>query len=252
MARPLTRRKEDGALYARPPNIEREIDLALSQDEDTLKRRLSVTIRTAADYLSSECLVHLIRRSLSRNDRSLADLCMPVLLMRCHANLLAQVPNGRLPNAAALREDILQEFGVMVATDSADEALNELDYFECRFNSAFRAFRIDRVRTETRHQNRFVPAPEKIDDDDLEEYEGTLRKVAEAFVPASQEDAAFLKVVRAAIDGLPEDERNALILCYALGFSEKSAATRCNCTDRTIRNRLSRAAQKLKALKEDM
>jgi hypothetical protein len=259
MARPLTRRKDDGTLYARPSNIEAEIDLALSQDEETLKRRLEISSGASLDYLSSETLLHLIRRSLTRNDRSVADLCLPVLLLRCENNLIGKVPDGQLPNAAVLRDDILGTFAVMIANDSADADLDELDYFECRFNSAFRAFRIDCVRAETRHLKRFVPTPERSEEEESDEYELDLRKIVDAFIPAAQEDAAFLKTVNAAIKALPEEERQALILCYVLGYKEESndaneetAATLCDCTGRTIRNRLARAAQKLKTLKEDM
>lgn len=58
---------------------------------------------------------------------------------------------------------------------------------------------------------------------------------------------------------LPPDERDAVILVHALGYQEESddpgeetAATRCDCTGRTIRNRLTRAATKLARFKEDL
>jgi DNA-directed RNA polymerase specialized sigma24 family protein len=60
-----------------------------------------------------------------------------------------------------------------------------------------------------------------------------------------------------AINGLPPDERDAVILVHVFGYKEESddpneetAATRCNCTARTIRNRLTRAAARLVRFKE--
>ena len=62
-----------------------------------------------------------------------------------------------------------------------------------------------------------------------------------------------------AIEALPANERDAVILVHVLGYKEESedpeeetAATRCNCTGRTIRNRLTRATAKLSRFKEDL
>jgi len=55
------------------------------------------------------------------------------------------------------------------------------------------------------------------------------------------------------------DERDAVVLVHVLGYKvesgdpdEDTAATRCKCTGRTIRNRLMRAAAKLSRFKEAM
>lgn len=85
-------------------------------------------------------------------------------------------------------------------------------------------------------------------------------RVSEAFrSPATQESVAFRSELQDAILTLPPDERDAVILVHGLGYQEESddpdevtAATRCNCTGRTIRNRLTRAAAKLSRFKEDL
>ena len=76
-------------------------------------------------------------------------------------------------------------------------------------------------------------------------------RVSDAFkVFPTQEWDAFREPFLKAIDALPSDERDAVILVHVLGYKEESedpegetAATRCNCD--TIRNRLTRAAGKL-------
>ena len=90
-------------------------------------------------------------------------------------------------------------------------------------------------------------------------YEDALARVSEAFrVLPTQEWDVFRKPLLNAIEALPADECKAVILVHVLGYKEESedpkeetAATRCNCTGRTIRNRLKRAAAKLSRFKED-
>src|SRR5499433_1582773 len=53
---------------------------------------------------------------------------------------------------------------------------------------------------------------------------------------------------RAALDKLPQDQREALILVGASGFSYEDAATICGCAVGTIKSRVNRARSKLAAL----
>ena len=76
---------------------------------------------------------------------------------------------------------------------------------------------------------------------------------------ATQDNDLLLAALIDAIESLPYDERHAVALCHILGYKEESenpdvvtAATICNCTGRTIRNRLNRAAAKLSRFKEDI
>ena len=86
-----------------------------------------------------------------------------------------------------------------------------------------------------------------------------ISRLSETFrSPATQEDALLLRDVARAIDGLPEDQRKAVVLCLVLGFEAEStdparttAATICGVSGRTIRNRLARAATILSRFKED-
>ena len=75
---------------------------------------------------------------------------------------------------------------------------------------------------------------------------------------ATQEQSARLNDVKEAIEALPIDERKAFVLCRVYGYkvestdpNEITAAVLCECTGRTIRNRLSRAESKLWRLKEE-
>lgn len=260
MVRPLTKTDKDGVRYIRPKAVETAIKVALHEDRTALRRRLTVTDRGSSDYLRSECLVHLIRDALRRGDEDCVNEILPILLSRCEAILKAKIANW-LPGADELREEVLSEFSELLASDGTGERPDELDIYECRFNMAFRALRIDMVDRELSRLDRTAKLPEHEDEHEPHAYEeDAFARLSEAFrTPANQQDSLFLKELWEAINALPSDERMALILCNVLGYKvestdpdEATAATRCNCTGRTIRNRLSQAAAKLSRFKEDL
>jgi hypothetical protein len=82
-----------------------------------------------AEYLPSECLVHLIREAKRRGDDAARDALLPLPLARCDANLNAKV-DGQIAGAVQLREDILGDFAELLAIDGSAEDRHELDFFE--------------------------------------------------------------------------------------------------------------------------
>ena len=64
-------------------------------------------------------------------------------------------------------------------------------------------------------------------------------------VHPSQHGMLDLKDFRAALEQLPEDQREAIILIGASGFSYEEAAEICNCAVGTIKSRVSRARNRL-------
>lgn len=244
--------------YTRPQAVESVIEGALRDDLPTLKRRLAITDKGSSDYLPSECLVHLIRDARRRKDDRSLNAVLPILLGRCEAILRAKV-SDQLPNANLLREDVLSEFSELLASDSRGERSDELDFYECRFNFAFRTLRIDAVRREMDQVERTAELIDHTEEGEPEASEEVRARIFELLqTPETQQDRAFLEEVLETIDALPPDQRKAVILCRVYGYKEESddpnevtAATLCNCTGRTIRNRLSRAATKLSQLKEE-
>lgn len=64
-------------------------------------------------------------------------------------------------------------------------------------------------------------------------------------VHPSQHGQVDLRDFRVALEQLPEDQREAIILIGASGFSYEEAAEICNCAVGTIKSRVSRARSKL-------
>jgi hypothetical protein len=261
MVQPLRKRRPTGELYTRPERIELKIDDALSQDYATLSARARITTPAHPDFLPRECLVHLIRDAKQRQDDRLARVLVPQLLRRCEANLLKTVPDNQLRNAEGVREEILSAFGLMFAEDGMQGHEDELDYFECNFGGAFRTLRVNHARSEISARRKLVDLPETVDEEGEPAFddEALGRLSVMARIDGGQEARADLPRVLKAVNGLPHDEKRAVVLCRILGYQDEStdpkvrtAATICNVTGRTIRNRLSRADKRLKNLKEGL
>ena len=148
----------------------------------------------------------------------------------------------------------LDELTELLVLDGLGEVPDELDFYECRFNKAFRTLRIDAVRRAARRRKGIVdfgPLPPSEAKGAPDAYETRSR----ASTPSRSSDpgvGCFPGPFLNAIEALQPDERDAVILVHVLGYekssedpNEETAATRCNCTGRTIRNRLTRAAAKL-------
>jgi hypothetical protein len=254
MALPLKKRYLDGRSYFRPPAIEAATDELLAQDGETVVRRAAIQERTSPEYVPSECLVHLVRNARRRDDEATMSLLIPMLLRRCESNLRSKV-SSELPNAEGIREEILGQFSELFAEDGTGPNPDHLDFFEVHFNEAFKALRIDIVRREERKtvKRKYVPLPEESQDES--DFDETVLKYFQ--VKPAQESTLVLEQLREALNALPPDEKKAVVLCHILGYDvesedpeKRTAATICQVTGRTIRNRLSRAAARLSSFKE--
>jgi hypothetical protein len=242
-------------LYTRPVTIEAAIGIAIQQDIECLRQRAGLSDERQEDFLPLECLVYLIRDAWRRGDRTAMNTLMQPLLARCE-----RILRVRLPDMAAQDiENILSDFSFLFIEDGTNGHTDELDYFECRFNRAFRFFRIDYVRRELLRLERFEPLQEQFNSDDSSD-DRPVKLPATIFgTRATQLTDAFRNERMAAISRLPPDERKAVFLCGIFGLKEESedphaitAATLCGVTGRTIRNRLTRAAAKLSHFREDI
>ncbi len=81
---------------------------------------------------------------------------------------------------------------------------------------------------------------------EVEDAEGNYAKTLKT-QPAQNAHLEF-EEFRTALDKLPQDQREALILVGASGFSYEDAAAICGCAVGTIKSRVNRARSKLSAL----
>lgn len=248
MGRPLTKTDHNGHLYTRSPAVEAAIDAAIGQDLEALKRRAAIANWFSPEFLPLECLVHLVRDARRRGDEDAMNALLPRLLVRCDAILKKKMPTDATGNWEEQRTEILGDFAVLFAEDGSDRK-QTLDFFECRFNRAFRTFRIPYIRKEiARNQHReFAPTEtEEVRDLADDEFLSGLAEKVRDRDPVVNRD--LRQAILNALDTLPFDQCKAVMLVYYQGLPIESedptvttAASVCGVTGRTIRNRIARA-----------
>jgi len=251
MASPLTKvNSKTHKVYQRRPGIETEIDRAVAQSDEYLAARAQEHDTKSPDYLHSETLVHLHRRAVRMGMPG--DVFMIALVSRCEANLKGTIDN-RTPQVEELREEILSEFTVALAEDAVQGG-DDMDYFECMFNSAFSTLRIDMYNHHVGLLNKTATAPADVEDT----VEGDIFAPGSKGMPAkgtwtppNMEDLVYLREVLAFIKTMPREEQEVLVLCRLQGWTQKRAAEHLGVDVRTIFNRLERADVKLASVKED-
>lgn len=252
MARPLMKKDQKGALYVRPASVEAKIDGVIgTNDWAELGRRAKITDRNARDFLPSECMVHLIRDAIRRDDQRIATLLMMPLMLRCEKFLLNKVPDSAMRNAEAVREEILDSFQTLFTSEAAQDAL---DFYECKFWMAFRALQVDHVRAEKTRRKELTDLPEVSNENgEMMDQADVLARLSHmARIGPAQEAHTDLPVILDAVNDLPPAQRRAVLLHRVLGYEQKEAAAMCDVDERTIRNRLRGADEGgLKKFKED-
>jgi hypothetical protein len=247
MATPLTKISKAGSPYVRTPSVESSIDRTVNEDLAALRKRLELDDESSPDYLKSECLVHLFREFNRRNEHEKRDIIVTVIFTRIERLLLARYPDNRIRNAAQIRDEILGKFALMLANDGRGSNPDELDFYECRFNRAFRTFRIDVLKHEKGQETRFSQFPDEAPTGD-EKAAPNLGAIPSS--RAKQEDALLRAEM---LNSLSPDLRRAVVLVHEMGYEIESeddtkitAATICGVSGRTIRTRLKLAKDFLK------
>lgn len=252
---PLARTNKDGLALRRPDRIEAEIAQALGSDEAELLRRAAVRDGEDDGYLSSECMVHLIRHHLHRQppgegSRHLAERLVEHLLRRTAAELRGSVRGFPGSTLDDVREEILGRLALLLA-DPGDTA----DFYEVRFALAMKRLRIDVCRQARRRVEPLVAIDElgTPETEPMDALEGRVDRDA-VTRPLGPEDLAGLKE---ALFTLDEEERKAFVLHHLAGVSVNaqrpgaaSLVEVLGLSERTVRSRLRRAEAKLRALME--
>lgn len=242
MIKPLTKKNKKGDVYTRPKTVEENIESAIGLDIESIRARLKEEKSDSENYLKSECLVYLFRESRIRHDNAMINLLATALLARCDLILKAKLPQF----SEQLREDILAEFAEILA----DGTNNNLDYYEVRFNRAFRTHRLEKTRTEINQNKRFVPtAFGTTMSDDQEE--------AHSDEPLIQPTESDNLIKQELLDQLPTQIQKAVVL-RSMGYpiesndpTENTVAKLCGVSARTIHNWITEAQNILNTVNKE-
>jgi RNA polymerase sigma factor (sigma-70 family) len=258
MVRPLTRCRKDGRRYERPPEIEAKIAVALRQPLPVVIERAAIGDRTAENYLPTECLVHLVRDARRRDDQRKVNDLIPLIFNRCERIVGAKLSRDRYDNPDPVVDEALERLGEVFAIDSTENDKHKLDFYEIAFKKAVLALCINALNKELKHAAETVSLTSRSDDDDSGAHDSLMAQIDKLKVLSTEDNGEAPQKLRAAVEKLPPDEREAIVLVYYLGHevesndkTKETAATICGVSGRTIFSRLARAYKKLAQIMEE-
>ena len=251
-ARPLRKRRKNGELYARRAETERQLTELLGISDGELAARAALLSRNASGYVPSECLVHLLRVT-DHNQH-------PWLFQRLYEALMARVLRSARTStescarvadfAERVRNELRDNFNELLIEDH--HAYNEkLDIYECAFDGTMKKRRLDAEKKFRAKARRHEPLV--YEDNEVPTH---VEEAAGSFDPVEEErlrDPAYRSAFRAAIDSLPEQEREIVVLIKGevpieLKDSERPSIVKIvGCSEKTVRNRRDRAYAKIRA-----
>lgn len=242
----LRKRKVDGALYCRPPDIENLLGVLIRIDEADALARARIRSRRAPGWLPGECLVHMMRRAGQRGERRAYNQWCTLVLERVRGGLPRASDVSATARTLELAEYALDRFVGLLGPDLAGYE-DRLDIWEARFDLALANLRRDAFRRDTVVDDQPVETVTIGDDEAVRlEVERALGAF-NPFDPALEAEDDFRSRVWAAIDALPT-EQNRIMTMMREGLPVGSGAAGENSisgilgkTPRTILNQKLRA-----------
>ncbi|EHK2864336.1 hypothetical protein K6675_000472 [Vibrio parahaemolyticus] len=246
MSIPLQKVMGNGVVYQRRTDIDSIIDkLEALPSEELVESCLD-----SENLLPMEVVLYFLRHKAT----SLPPLQYKKLFLffvkRIQGSLLKSISNQQFKNAEDLRQEVVDRFMDLLVKDRNEGCLR-LDYFEINFNGAFHKLRIDVLRQRG-------PAKKEDPLSNAESIESELTSEVRTDVEISAlelselnesilNDSSFRIQFQSAINELPDNERRVIGL-YLQGLpieskdvDKETISSTLDCTDRTVRNRLSRA-----------
>lgn len=254
----LMRRRNDGTLYERRPEIETALVSLLGRTRTEILSALRIRDKASAQYIPSECLVHLIRKTGFDNDPSYFGELYRELMRRIDTALPRftgeRIKVAENAYAAEARDRVRDKFTEKLLLDRQEPGPG-LDYFEVMFDHAVASLRSTAV-VRARRDNARHEAIEF--DGDEGEPSAAVERAFANFNPKDEllvDDPIYRTRVAAAIETLPDKQRQVIALMLKdfpldstdpnvasirsiLGVSEKTVRNRRDAAFRTIRQAL--------------
>ncbi|MDD3683342.1 MAG: hypothetical protein PHW09_05630 [Desulfovibrio desulfuricans] len=241
---PLRKKKLEGDLYQRPPEIEFLLVELSSLSREELIERAKISKKVDPKYVPCECLVYFIRASRAEDNEHWFEQLYRILAARVY-RALPKVENlsGKSISLTeeTVRDTVFGTFCELLAADRNGYG-DKLDFFEIRFAKALVNLRRDVQDKVWREANQ----SKSLECDDKNgEFSAEVEAAAGAYDPFSQNDFEledYRSRLDEAIDILPPEQRRVVHL-LRLGFpidsKEPGVMTIAKALDRsekTIRN----------------
>lgn len=257
MPEPLKRKRKYGTPYERPAEIENWLKKLETVDVAERLRQFATLSRKSTGYVPSEALIHFLRRAWAEGMHGDFEKLFRILMQRIEQSLRSAISDSHMVGARGIREEIMGRFAERIAEDCKGQ-IGLLDYYEVRFDDAFSGFRISALRQIGPSTVETVPlGTEK---GDGVEISAEVEAAAADFLggePEKIDDPAFRLELTAAIDRLPDDQKQVIGLLlqgFQIDSKDKDVMTIARilqCDERTVRNRRDRACMVLKAILQE-
>ena len=254
MAEALRKRKPDGSPYTRMPATVTDLHILEQLPRDEILARCEVRQKTDPRYVSSECLLHLVRACRADNSNAWFERLYKILYHRVLRALpRAEAVDGETSSLTReqIRERASERFVAMLAADRQSYE-QRLDFFEIRFDQALKRLRLDAQKQAWREENRNRPIEY---DEASGELDPEVERTAGSVNPLDGIEfrgEAFRLRLEAAIEALPPEQRRTihmLMLEYPIQSDDPSIHTICRelgVTRKTVWNYRDRAMKALK------
>jgi len=247
---PLPLRKKDsklGKVYTRPRKIHDELKGLLALPRAEVLLRCQIVERANAGYVSSECLVHLLRACRDEPSTSYFEGIYKALLSRILRRLRSGV--GADGDSVALqhlsvRDRVVDRFNELLMRDRSGY-VDKLDFYEVRFDRTLKLLTLTAQKQVWKETKRSAP----LQDPESGEVFAEVDEAAGAHDPFESEESDkkdYRFRLQAAIDVLPPEQKQ-IVTMLKLGFPIDSkdpeaitiakAMKRSEKTVRTMRNK---------------
>ena len=258
MPEALKRKDKDGKPYERPPEIETCIEKLDALDAGARLARFESASKKHPLYVPTEAVLHFLRRAWVDGDKGQFERTFRILLKRIDQSLYSSISDTRMEGAAEIRDEIRSRFVVLLSRDCNTHP-GLLDFYEIRFDKAMVALRTTVLRKIGPATRKIKTIPLGSQDGEGPEISAAVEAALEDFLsgdPQKIDDPAFRLVLFAAIDRLPQDQKQVIgLLLQGIPIDAKdpnvmTIARMLKCDERTVRNRKTRACKALKAILE--
>lgn len=181
MIDPLRKRKPDGSLYTRFPDIEKTLgELDRLSKKDLLDRcRLP---KGPASHVPTECVLHFVRRSSATKNEVLFEQLFKILAERIRRALpRVENPDGTTLSftKSQVYEQVYDKFVTLLVEERASY-VERLDFFEIHFNGGLARLKTDAQDKAWKDENRHA---ELEGDEDSGEIEAEVEAAAGSYDP---------------------------------------------------------------------
>ncbi len=245
---PLRKRDSKvGRVYTRPRKIQDELKGLLTLPRAEVLLRCQIVQRSDARYVSSECLVHLLRACRDEPSNSYFEGIYKALLSRILRRLRSGVSadgDSVALQDLSVRERVVDRFNELLMRDRSGY-VDKLDFYEVRFDMTLKLLVITAQRQVWKETKRSAP----LQDPESGEVFAEVDEAAGAYDPFESEESDkkdYRFRLQAAIDALPTEQKQ-IVTMLKLGLRIDSkdseavtiakAMKRSEKTVRTIRNK---------------